>query len=103
MAARVLPIQTIADRVASHPSRARWATVRIETDGSEFVGRLFVPETKKRASDVLCDDRPFLFLTEVSVNRGEAIEPFLAVNKRHIKTVRVLHEGQTETIPFSAR
>ena len=103
MAARAFPVQKVADRVASNPCRARWATVSIETDASEFVGRLFIPETKKRASDVLCDDRPFLFLTEVSINRGEVIEPFLAVNKRYIKTVRLLHEGQPELIPFGAR
>jgi hypothetical protein len=83
--------------------RARWATVRIETDSSIFVGRLFVPETKKRSSDVLCDDRPFLFLTEVSVNESHDTEPFLAINKRFIKTVRVLHEGAPEAVPGRSR
>jgi len=83
-------------------SRARWATVRVETEGSMYVGRVFVPETKKRFSDVLCDERPFLFLTEVSVNESDSVEPFVAVNKEHIKTVRVLHDGDVEAVPIRA-
>ena len=78
--------------------RARWATVRIETDTASYVGRLFVPETKKRLSDVLCDDRQFVNLTEVSVNDGEGTESFIALNKRYIKTVRVLDEGGAEVL-----
>jgi hypothetical protein len=103
MATTGFPIRMVAGRVMAQATRARWATVRVETDGGEFVGRIFVPETKKRATDMLCDERPFIFLTEVSVNRGETIEPFLAVNKRYIKTVRVLHEGEPEAIPQGAR
>jgi hypothetical protein len=89
--------------VGASPSRARWATVRVETDGAVFVGRLYVPETKKRSSDVLCDDRPFLFVTEVTINDGEVVEPFLAINKRFIKTVRVLHDGLPETVTAHGR
>ena len=83
-------------------ARSRWATVRVETEGSMYVGRVFVPETKKRFSDVLCDERPFLFLTEVSVNESDSVEPFVAVNKEHIKTVRVLHDGDIEAVPIRA-
>ena len=103
MATTTLPIRMTAGRIASQPGRARWATVRVETENGEFVGRLYVPETKKRTSDVLCDDRQFVFLTEVSVNHSETVEPFLAVNKRFIKTVRVLHEGEPEGVPLSFR
>jgi len=78
------------------PARARWATVRIETEGGIYVGRVFVPETKKRLSDVLCDDRPFISLTEVSINDGETHEAFVALNKNFVKTVRVLDEGSPE-------
>jgi hypothetical protein len=67
------------------------------------VGRVYVPETKKRLSDVLCDDRPFVNLTEVTINESEAIEPFVAVNKRFIKTVRVLHEGEADVVPIRER
>jgi hypothetical protein len=77
-------------------ARAKWATVRIETDGATYVGRLFVPESKKRLSDVLCDERPFLNMTEVTINESEQVEPFIALNKTFVKTVRVLHEGEAE-------
>jgi hypothetical protein len=77
--------------------RASWSTVRIETDTAVYVGRVFVPETKKRLSDVLCDDRPFLSVTEVSINDSDTLEPFVALNKSCIRTVRVLHEGDAET------
>jgi hypothetical protein len=75
------------------PPRARWATVRVETDGSVYVGRVFIPETRKRFSEVLCDDRAFLLLTDVSVDDSDAVEPFIAINKSFINTVRVLHDG----------
>ncbi len=74
--------------------------MRVETEGGgSYVGRIFVPETKKRSSDVLGDERPFVFLTEVSINDSHDTEPFLAINKRFIKTVRVLHDGLPEPIP----
>jgi hypothetical protein len=78
------------------PARARWATVRVETEGGIYVGRMYVPETKKRVSDVLCDDRPFVNLTEVSINDAAEVESFVAVNKNYIRTIRILHEGAGE-------
>jgi hypothetical protein len=83
--------------------RARWATVRIETDNATYVGRVFVPETKKRLSDVLCDERPFISLTEVSINEADAVEPFVAINKSFVRTVRVLHEGDAAVVPMVPR
>jgi hypothetical protein len=88
-----------ATRTLSYQARARWATVRIETEDSIYVGRIFVPETKKRLSDVLSDERPFLHLTEVQVNEAERIEPFIALNKRYVRTVRILDEGDVEVVP----
>jgi hypothetical protein len=85
--------QVYRPTMVTKAARARWATVRIETDSGVYVGRVFVPETKKRLSDVLCDDRPFINLTEVTINGGGIIEPFVAVNKHYVKTVRVLNEG----------
>ncbi len=79
--------------------RARWATVRIEMDNGVYVGRVFVPETKKRLSDVLCDDRPFINLTDVTINAGGILEPFVAINKQYVKTVRVLSEQAPEAGP----
>lgn len=75
------------------PARARWATVRIETEGTFYVGRIFVPETKKRLSDVISDERTFLNLTQVSINGSAAVEAFVALNKQYVKTIRVLDEG----------
>jgi hypothetical protein len=75
-------------------AKPRWATVRVEALGSIYVGRVFIPETRKRFSDVLCDERAFLLLTEVSVDDSEVVEPFIAINKTSITTVRVLHDGE---------
>ena len=85
--------------VFGYAVRARWATVRIETEGATYVGRLFVPDSKKRLSDVLCDDRPFLNMTEVVINDSSHVEAFVALNKQFIKTVRVIHEGEPEGVP----
>jgi len=78
------------------PARARWATVRIETEGAVYVGRIYVPETKKRLSDVISDERMFLSLTDVKVNDAQTVESFVALNKQYVKTIRVLDEGQPE-------
>ena len=75
--------------------RSRRATVRIETDGCVYVGRLWMAEAKGRVSDVLADDRQFLSLTEVRVNDGEQ-EAYLAVNKSFIRTLRILDEGASD-------
>ena len=74
--------------------RARWATVRVETDGATYVGRVYVPETKRRLSDVLADERMFISMTEVSINDADGIEPFIAVNKQYIRTIRVINDGE---------
>jgi hypothetical protein len=100
MATTTIPLMMRSGKASSSATRARWATVNIETDGGHsYVGRIYVPETKKRVSDVLGDDRPFLFVTEVSMGNSEVVEPFLAINKRFVKTVRVLHDGEPEAVP----
>jgi hypothetical protein len=76
--------------------RARWATVRVETEGGSYVGKLYVPDSKRRLSDVLCDDRPFLSMTEVTINDCGEIEPFVALNKSFVRSVRILHEDAAE-------
>ena len=84
---------------------ARWAMVRVETDGGVYVGRVFVPEPRTRVSDVLADDRQFLSLTEVRVNDGAQVEAYMAVNKRFVRTLRILDEGfappvQSSIVPW---
>jgi hypothetical protein len=97
--ATVAAVTTARIGVAGYANRARWATVRVETEGGVYVGRVYVPETKKRLSDVLCDDRPFLNMTEVTINGGDQPEPFVAVNKNFIRNVRVVLEEEAETGP----
>jgi hypothetical protein len=82
-----------ADVLAYTPDRSSWATVRVETDGGVYVGRLCVPDAKQRVSDVLADDRQFLSLIEVRVNDGERVEGYMAINKRFVRTLRILDEG----------
>lgn len=47
---------------------------------------------------MLSDERQFLSLTEVSVNHTPEIEPFVAINKTCVRTLRVLHEGDVEPV-----
>jgi hypothetical protein len=89
--------------LASYNARARSAKVRIETEDGVYVGQVFVPETKKRLSDVLCDDRAFLNMTEVTINDSQVVEPFVALNKRYVKAVRVLQEGGAEVVSIGHR
>lgn len=79
--------------------RARKCTVRVEVDGQFYVGKVHVPDTKRRVSDVLSDDRPFLNMTDVQVGESGESEPFLALNKRYIRTMRVLSEEDVPAGP----
>jgi hypothetical protein len=71
-----------------------WATVRIETEKQVYVGKIYVPETKRRLSDVLSDERQFISLTDVTVGDSKQVEPYVALNKDHVVTIRILKEGQ---------
>ena len=94
---------TTAPRIAGYAARARWETVRIETDSAVYVGRVYVPETKKRLSDVLCDDRMFINLTEVSTNGAEGSEPFVAINKQFVRTVRIVQDDASNVVSIGSR
>jgi hypothetical protein len=85
------------------PELSRWATIRVETDGGIYVGKICVPDARLRVSDILADDRQFLSLTEVRVNDGEQAEAFMAVNKSFIRTLRILDEGATLGTPVARR
>jgi hypothetical protein len=88
-----------ADVLTYTPERSRFATVRVETDGGTYVGRIYVPDSSRRVSDVLADDRQFLSLTDVRVNDGEHVEAYMAVNKSFVRTLRILDEGGTDGRP----
>ena len=83
-------------------SRATWPTVRIETDLATYVGQVCVPETKRRLSDVLADERPFLHLVQVQINDGDEREPFLALNKTFIRTAPHRRRGEGRSRPGRA-
>jgi hypothetical protein len=68
--------------------------VRIETEGSSYVGQVFVPEARRRLCDVLADSRPFLHLMNVTINGGSEPEPFIALDKTFIRTVRIVDEAR---------
>jgi hypothetical protein len=89
--------------ISGYAQKARWATVRIETEGAVYVGRMFVPETKKRLSDVLCDDRQFLNITDVTINDSSFVEPFVALNKAFVRSVRIVQEDAVEAGPTRVR
>ena len=90
-----VPVST-RNRPSNGPvaERASWPTIRIDTDGATYVGQVCMPETRRRLSDVLADERPFLHLVNVSINDGAEREPFLALNKRFIRAVRIVDEGK---------
>ncbi len=101
MASKPMPIER--SNLAGYASRAKWATVSIETDGHVYVGRIYVPETKKRLSDVLADERPFINLAEVTVDDAAHSESYVAINKRFVRTVRILDEGEADVVPIRMR
>ncbi len=87
---------TPADTRMARSPRARRCTVRIETDSGAYVGKLYIAHGKGRVSDVLSDERQFLNLTDVSINDGLNTESYVALNKLHIRTLRVVDEGIDE-------
>jgi hypothetical protein len=58
---------------------------------------------KKRLSDVLCDERPFISLTEPTKDGAPMMESFVAVNKSFVRTVRVLQEHEAEVLSLKSR
>jgi hypothetical protein len=89
--------------MAVQAGRARWATVRVETDEGVYIGKMFIPEMKKRLSDVLCDERMFVALTEPSKDGAPMMESFVAINKSFVRTVRVLKEHEAEVVTLKSR
>ena len=87
--------RTNITQIGSNP-RAKWSLVSIETENATYVGKVYVPETKRRLSDVLCDDRPFVNLIDVVINGRKPAEPFVALNKTCMQTVRVLQDETEE-------
>jgi uncharacterized protein DUF6812 len=70
-----------------------WALARVETTTNVYFARIYIAE-KGRLSDVLTDDRLFLYLRDVSTEEGVRLESFMAVNKSYIRSVRVLNSRE---------
>ncbi len=91
---------TLAPRALNYSAGARWATVRIETDSNVYEGKLCIPQSKRRLSDVLCDQRPFLMVTDVRCGEDEPVEPFVAIHKNAVKTIRVVQESAENVLEY---
>ncbi len=61
--------------------------VVVQTSTGRLTGFLYVPELKRRLSEILNDERQFLPLTDVTDDQGERFD-YLAVNKRFVISVR---------------
>jgi hypothetical protein len=83
---------TQRNNLQPYSGKARWCKVRIETETAVYVGRMYLTDGKKRLSDVLCDERPFLNLTEVTINDCGSVESFVALNKNYVRTLRILQD-----------
>ena len=78
---------------------AEWVMVLVETDLAVYEGRVHLKEAE-RLLDVLCDDRPFVHLKDVSINDSDNLEDSVAINKAFIRTVQVLHGGKADLVPL---
>ena len=65
----------------------RHQPVVIATPRGQLQGFLYIPELKRRLSEILNDERQFLPLTDVVNEDGEKLE-YLAINKTAIITIR---------------
>ncbi|MCZ6688206.1 MAG: hypothetical protein O7H41_01180 [Planctomycetota bacterium] len=65
----------------------RHQPVVVTTPQGDIIGYIYIPELKRRLSEILNDERAFLPLTDVTVEDGGKIE-YLAINKRFVITVR---------------
>jgi hypothetical protein len=66
----------------------RKVRVRVRTVNSTYEGNLLVPPMRRRVSDVLNDDdRTFINLTDVRIDGGQEIIPFVSLNKHMIEAI----------------
>jgi hypothetical protein len=86
------------ERPCAHSERARWATIQVDADEGTYLGCLYVPEAKRRVSDVLNDERTFICLSDARLNDSESAEPFVALNKRFVRAVRILRDAEAAPI-----
>ncbi len=82
-----------ADR-SYHPDYVRKKRVRIKvrmTSGVYCIGDCHVVYPDGRTSDVVNDERPFLLLTDATVEGEHNVYSILTLNKSHISTIFEIH------------
>jgi hypothetical protein len=83
---------TFRDAVIGVDPGARWSRVRIETDDAAYEGRLRLPDGTDLVAEIASDDGAFLELIGLPIG-GALQERLIAVEKRAIRTLRVLGGG----------
>jgi hypothetical protein len=81
--------------VVGYARRIRWATVLIRTDWGTYLGRVQVPHGLRRVEDVLNDARAFVTLFDATMTETGEVQPLLALNKRCVRTARILDPSET--------
>lgn len=62
--------------------------IKVKTVTAVYVGDFTMPAMRKRISDVLNEEeRQFINLTDVRINEGKEIIPFVSVNKILIEAI----------------
>jgi hypothetical protein len=60
--------------------------------GTKYVGRIYV-EQKRRLTDVLNDERPFIAMTEVEEDQNPRKIPFIALQKTNMVSITIIPEA----------
>lgn len=62
--------------------------IKVKTVSAVYEGDFIIPAMRKRISDVLNEEeRQFINLTDVRINEGKEIIPFVSVNKILIEAI----------------
>ena len=83
----------------SAAARGRWFRVHVTTDTTTYSGGVFAPEGYEGAAGLLGEPTPFLFLEGAQDLVSGTIEPFLAIDKSVIQSLRVVEGARAESQP----
>ena len=62
--------------------------ITVRTQSATYTGNIYVPEIRRRVSDLLNDEaKIFINLTEVSINGASEKIPFISINKNLIESI----------------
>lgn len=82
-----------------HPEYIRKKAVRVRvqlSSGATCIGMCHVLWPDGRVSDEINDDRPFLPLTDVTVQGDSSKYDILTINKKHIELLFEIHKNHRE-------